>query len=84
MAEAYLAEAITTPQSLDAAAQAMCRVFPTAVAQYAQMGRSSDQVRAEHDSEEPERRPHAKVSRNAPCPCGSGKKYKQCCGMTVH
>ncbi|MBR4018100.1 MAG: SEC-C domain-containing protein, partial [Clostridia bacterium] len=18
--------------------------------------------------------------RNAPCPCGSGKKYKQCCG----
>ena len=21
-----------------------------------------------------------KVSRNAPCPCGSGKKYKQCCG----
>src|SRR5215472_10609481 len=20
-----------------------------------------------------------KVSRNAPCPCGSGKKYKQCC-----
>jgi len=20
------------------------------------------------------------VSRNAPCPCGSGKKYKQCCG----
>ena len=22
---------------------------------------------------------HRKVSRNAPCPCGSGKKYKQCC-----
>ena len=22
----------------------------------------------------------AKVSRNAPCPCGSGKKYKVCCG----
>ncbi len=21
-----------------------------------------------------------KTSRNAPCPCGSGKKYKQCCG----
>lgn len=25
------------------------------------------------------RRPTAKVGRNAPCPCGSGKKYKQCC-----
>ena len=22
----------------------------------------------------------AKVGRNEPCPCGSGKKYKQCCG----
>lgn len=22
----------------------------------------------------------SKVSRNAPCPCGSGKKYKNCCG----
>ena len=21
-----------------------------------------------------------KVDRNAPCPCGSGKKYKNCCG----
>lgn len=21
-----------------------------------------------------------KISRNAPCPCGSGKKYKNCCG----
>lgn len=20
------------------------------------------------------------ISRNAPCPCGSGKKYKHCCG----
>ena len=25
-----------------------------------------------------------KVGRNAPCPCGSGKKYKKCCiGVTV-
>lgn len=22
-----------------------------------------------------------KVARNAPCPCGSGKKYKRCCGQ---
>ncbi|WP_243647126.1 SEC-C metal-binding domain-containing protein [Scopulibacillus darangshiensis] len=21
-----------------------------------------------------------KVGRNTPCPCGSGKKYKKCCG----
>ncbi|HET6248626.1 MAG TPA: SEC-C metal-binding domain-containing protein [Tepidisphaeraceae bacterium] len=24
-----------------------------------------------------------KVGRNDPCPCGSGKKYKKCCGATV-
>jgi preprotein translocase subunit SecA len=26
------------------------------------------------------RRVGAKVGRNDPCPCGSGKKYKRCCG----
>jgi uncharacterized protein len=29
--------------------------------------------------EEPIRRSTAKVGRNDPCPCGSGKKYKHCC-----
>ncbi|KAA0011388.1 preprotein translocase subunit SecA [Billgrantia pellis] len=28
----------------------------------------------------PVRREGPKVGRNDPCPCGSGKKYKQCCG----
>ena len=28
----------------------------------------------------PKRRPSIKVGRNEPCPCGSGKKYKACCG----
>ena len=26
------------------------------------------------------RRASERVGRNDPCPCGSGKKYKQCCG----
>ncbi|MDZ7580965.1 MAG: PBPRA1643 family SWIM/SEC-C metal-binding motif protein [Deltaproteobacteria bacterium] len=26
------------------------------------------------------RRIEKKIGRNAPCPCGSGKKYKKCCG----
>ena len=26
-------------------------------------------------------RAEPKVGRNAPCPCGSGKKYKKCCGV---
>ena len=31
----------------------------------------------------PKKREHAKVYPNDPCPCGSGKKYKQCCGRKV-
>ncbi len=29
---------------------------------------------------QPKKRSDEKVGRNDPCPCGSGKKYKQCCG----
>lgn len=28
-------------------------------------------------------RKEKKIGRNDPCPCGSGKKYKQCCGRAV-
>jgi preprotein translocase subunit SecA len=31
---------------------------------------------------EPIRNREEKVQRNAPCPCGSGKKYKNCCGKS--
>jgi preprotein translocase subunit SecA len=31
----------------------------------------------------PVRRSMPKVGRNEPCPCGSGKKYKNCCGRTA-
>jgi preprotein translocase subunit SecA len=29
------------------------------------------------------RRAAPKVGRNDPCPCGSGKKYKKCCGLSA-
>jgi preprotein translocase subunit SecA len=38
----------------------------------------------EDDSEQPFIREGHKVGRNDPCPCGSGKKYKQCCGALSH
>lgn len=31
----------------------------------------------------PVKREQPKVGRNDPCPCGSGKKYKKCCGHSV-
>ena len=29
----------------------------------------------------PVQRDEPKVGRNDPCPCGSGRKYKKCCGV---
>ncbi|MDB9823302.1 preprotein translocase subunit SecA [Deltaproteobacteria bacterium] len=37
----------------------------------------------EGDRPETVRREGKKVGRNDPCPCGSGKKYKKCCGANV-
>ena len=34
----------------------------------------------ESEKKKPQTRSGGKVGRNAPCPCGSGKKYKKCCG----
>ena len=35
---------------------------------------------ARHAGPAPADRPHRKVGRNDPCPCGSGRKAKKCCG----
>lgn len=32
------------------------------------------------ESEADSTKPEEKIGRNQPCPCGSGKKYKKCCG----
>ncbi|MCH8965413.1 MAG: SEC-C domain-containing protein [Planctomycetes bacterium] len=48
-------------------------------------GAAADQAAAMKAQNQPQkaetiRREEAKVGRNQPCPCGSGKKYKQCHG----
>ncbi|EQB16549.1 MULTISPECIES: UPF0149 family protein [Sphingobium] len=39
------------------------------------------QWRLENDPHRPAASRRAKVGRNDPCPCGSGRKYKKCCGV---
>jgi len=48
----------------------------------AAQGKPSDVVSEAAAAQEKARpvRTGPKVGRNDPCPCGSGKKYKQCCG----
>ncbi|HDL08633.1 MAG TPA: preprotein translocase subunit SecA, partial [Desulfobacteraceae bacterium] len=36
---------------------------------------------ADTQKQEPIKRAGKKIGRNDPCPCGSGKKYKKCCGQ---
>ena len=33
-----------------------------------------------NEADDPKTAPMENVGRNKPCPCGSGKKYKMCCG----
>ena len=37
-------------------------------------------IDGEIEKKKPFQREEPKVGRNDPCPCGSGKKYKKCCG----
>ena len=43
-------------------------------------GASGAQNPAGTEKKKPQKRTSVKVGRNDPCPCGSGKKYKKCCG----
>ncbi|MXX03273.1 MAG: preprotein translocase subunit SecA, partial [Gemmatimonadetes bacterium] len=62
---------------------------PDAEAGVQQRGRSGRSGRSGrrggHSDRDPSRpvRVEQKIGRNAPCPCGSGKKYKKCCGAGV-
>ncbi|MDR2247188.1 MAG: DnaJ domain-containing protein [Treponema sp.] len=42
--------------------------------------RNPDWIDDDDEKPEPVRRADPKIGRNDPCPCGSGKKYKRCCG----
>ena len=41
---------------------------------------ANDPIGSTPERLEPIKRETPKVGRNDPCPCGSGKKYKKCCG----
>ena len=43
---------------------------------------SNSQIKLNLSSDSEESSSEKKIARNDPCPCGSGKKYKQCCGKS--
>jgi preprotein translocase subunit SecA len=48
--------------------------------QHADVNALDEDVQAQEEKELPFKRTDKKVGRNDPCPCGSGKKFKQCHG----
>ena len=68
------------PLPLERAATRMLEVFPEAMRELAALGRGLEEA-ARAKARAPAR--SAKVGRNSACPCGSGRKYKVCCGSAA-
>jgi uncharacterized protein len=85
VAEALFEEGGGETWNPDEMAASMLDLLPEAMAGYAHMGRSIDEVLRAHGDDLPEPPATAvKIGRNQSCPCGSGLKYKNCCGSTLH
>lgn len=88
IAEDIVADVDSPDRTVEDAAAIFRRLFEDAMASYALMGRSIYEVMLEGEaggrrSSEPYIAPDP-IGRNDPCPCGSGKKFKKCCGRNVH
>ncbi|MGE3978301.1 MAG: UPF0149 family protein [Nitrospira sp.] len=81
LAQAYHRET-KERSSLEQLAQSVMEIFPEAMSEYAHLGRSIYQARLEVGDLNLEHLARTKIGRNDPCPCGSGKKFKKCCGLT--
>ena len=81
LAEAYHKEG-KGKASLEQLAETVVTIFPDAMREYAHLGRSIFQARREAGDLDQEPSACQIIGRNDPCPCGSGKKFKKCCGGT--
>lgn len=82
-ADEYDAERDPDEPPLEVMAEKSVRFFQDAMGSYASMGRAIYLAQMEVQGAPPIRRDPV-PGRNDPCPCGSGRKYKKCCGASVH
>ena len=80
IAEDFHGELGPKKESFEEMAANMLWILPEAMESYADMGMSIAGALEELDSMDNQSVRNVKVGRNEPCPCGSGKKYKKCCG----
>jgi uncharacterized protein len=82
LADSYCEESPTSSeQSIEEFTQDMLDMFNEAMRSYAHIGRSIYTALIEQEQEQEPFVNENKIGRNDPCPCGSGKKYKMCCGV---
>lgn len=75
-AAADVADAFSRPQDLSRYERSWLDFYdPDAIAARQERWAREDALAVR----ERKNRPRAKVGRNDPCPCGSGRKYKKCC-----
>lgn len=88
LAERFWREMAKPGKSFESTVATYHRLFPDALVSYAMLGRSIFQ--ALRNLEERRGGPAGPArsepvpGRNDPCPCGSGRKFKKCCGRQVH
>lgn len=66
--------------SFESFIEAAASIFSSAMREYAHLGRSIYQARRDAGDLDLQMSIRPKIGRNDPCPCGSGKKFKKCCG----
>ena len=85
LAERCVEELAAPGTTLEEMTRVVRDIFPRAMMEYAQIGvgiyreRFSREMAARRPASAP-----AGPGRNDPCPCGSGRKYKKCCGGQAH
>lgn len=86
LAEAYRTEFHMKDVTLETLAEMVVLELPRAMRSYARIGRVLYNAVLKEPRLEKVTPParSVKVGRNEPCPCGSGKKYKHCCGAMRH
>ena len=67
-------------EDLESRAERIANVTYTAPTETGEVETMVDRSTARQTGPEGLAEPYARVGRNDPCPCGSGKKYKQCHG----
>lgn len=85
MAEDFAREFKDEDATLESVARTFRRHFPDAAAEYAETGQAIWKAILAAREERPGLTvPETPVGRNDPCPCGSGRKFKRCCGASTH